>query len=176
MTPSWIKAHLDENNTRSNSWTQICRRLTICGGHEAILRYHSTDLGVQLDHTPKSSLQGVQLPRMLLAATTPWIVWFEEAINFIHTVGLISRRPDIGKHSRGQGSLCQARRPRGPSIDGLSFQVAFTVSHQYPGSLPTFRGDLFVFGHVFNEIMTTRIPNKDDADEKSKEQSCMWLL
>lgn len=52
MTPSWIKTHLDQNNTRSSSWTQIFRRLAICGGHEAILRYHCTDLGVLLDHTP----------------------------------------------------------------------------------------------------------------------------
>lgn len=160
MTPSWIKAHLNENNTRCSSCTPIFRRLAICGGHEAILRYYSTDFGVPTRPRPIRSPQGAQQPGMLLTVTTPWIVWFEEAISFVHTTGLIPRRTDIGEHSRGQGSHCQARRPRGPSIDGLSLQVAFTVIHQYPGSLLTFRGDLADFGHVFHEIMTIRIPNK----------------
>lgn len=95
-----------------------------------------------------------------------WAIQIAEAIDFIHTAGVIHGDLTCANIFLDEGFNAKLADFAGSSIDGSPLLVGVTPSHESPRSLLSVQGDLFAFGCILYEIMTTQVPYDGRADDE----------
>lgn len=168
-TTTVIKTPLDQENAALILREQrIYERLAEKGGHRGLLNYYGTfEAGIRLEYAPNHHLRTVNKEKQISEKQRiSWAIQIAEAIDFIHTAGVIHGDLTCANIFLDEGFNAKLADFAGSSIDGSPLLVGVTASHETPGSLLSVQGDLFAFGSVLYEIMTTQVPYDDKADDE----------
>ncbi|RSL95561.1 hypothetical protein CDV31_013835 [Fusarium ambrosium] len=170
-TRTVIKTPLDQENAALISREQqIYERLNEKGGHRGLLNYLGTfEAGIRLEYASNHNLRSVNKEKQISEKQRiSWAIQIVEAIDFIHTAGIIHGDLTCA-NVLDEDFNAKLADFAGSSIDGSPLLVGITPSHESPGSLLSIQGDLFAFGSILYEILTTQVPydGKDDDEIQS---------
>ncbi|KAI8710833.1 EKC/KEOPS complex subunit BUD32 [Fusarium sp. LHS14.1] len=168
-TRTVIKTPLDQENTALILREQrIYERLNEKGGHRGLLNYFGTfEAGIRLEYASNHDLRSVNKEKQISEKQRIfWAIQIAEAIDFIHTAGVIHGDLTCANVFLDESFNAKLADFAGSSIDGSPLLVGVTPSHESPGSLLSIQGDLFAFGCILYEIMTTQVPYDGKADDE----------
>ncbi|KAF1994491.1 kinase-like protein [Amniculicola lignicola CBS 123094] len=151
---------------------RIYERLTNWGGHKGILSYHGTfESGIRLEYAPNHDLRSfIKNYDVNFQQKLRWASQIAEAIKFIHGAGIIHGDLTCANIFLDENLNAKLADFAGSSMDGSPLLVVVTASHEYPGPLLSFQGDIFSFGCVLYEIMTADVPYKELSDRDIRAQ------
>lgn len=147
---------------------QVYERLDDLGSHKGILSYHGTfESGIRLEYAPNHSLKSFLTKHNVDSGQRlRWAAQIIEAIDFIHTAGIIHGDLTCGNIFLDENLNAKLADFAGSSIDGSPLLIAVTASHEYPGPLLSIKGDLFALGSVLYELMTGDSPFSGLSDKE----------
>ena len=159
-----IKTPFDSRNEecvrRISRERQVYERFVERGGHQGILSYNGTfESGIRLEYAPNHNLRSYNEEHEVgFAQRLRWAQQIAEAIQFIHGAGVIHGDLTCANVFLDEDLNAKLADFAGSSMDGSPLLVLVTESHEFPGPLLSIQADLFAFGGVLYEIMTTHAP------------------
>lgn len=165
-----IKTPFDPQNERCMK--QIARERDVYerfirrGGHEGVLAFYGPfERGLRLEFAPNFTLRAYNQDHHTdREQRLRWAVQIARAIKFIHGAGVIHGDLTCANIYLDKDLNARVGDFAGSSLDGSPLLVLVTESHAFPGSPLSIQADLFAFGSVIYEIMTTHCPY-DGLDE-----------
>ncbi|KAI2618125.1 kinase-like protein [Hypoxylon sp. NC1633] len=144
---------------------EVYERFTRRGSHEGVLAFYGIfEQGLRLEFAPNFTLRAYNQDHTDRAQRLRWAMQIAQAIKFIHGAGVIHGDLTCANIYLDKGLNARVGDFAGSSVDGSPLLVLVTESHAFPGSPLSIQADLFAFGSVIYEIMTTHCPY-DGLDE-----------